>query len=215
MPDEMSARSRLTGIEIDPITAAIARRLYPDADIRTQGFEDAMLVERSFDLAISNVPFGDYKLHDPSVQRAQLSHSRLFFREGDREGPARRIAGFHHVERNAGQGELHACAIISATKRISSARSGCRTPRSRRTRTRKSQPTSFSFAGCADGEKPGGPAWLNLAEHTNPRRRDISDQRILRRESAHDARRRWRTPARCIAATKPALVPDGRDLATA
>ena len=61
MPEEMSARSRMTGIEVDPLTVNIARKLYPDADIRSQGFETAALVENSFDLAISNVPFGDYK----------------------------------------------------------------------------------------------------------------------------------------------------------
>ena len=46
MPAEMSARSRLTGIEIDPLTASIARQLYPDADIRAQGFETAALARR-------------------------------------------------------------------------------------------------------------------------------------------------------------------------
>ena len=60
MPPEMSARSRLTGIELDPLTTNIARELYPDADIRAQGFEDAARVDCAFDLAISNVPFGDY-----------------------------------------------------------------------------------------------------------------------------------------------------------
>jgi Methyltransferase domain len=64
MPEEMSVRSTLTGVEVDPLTAAIARQLYPDADIRAQGFETASLPDGSFDLAISNVPFGDYKLHD-------------------------------------------------------------------------------------------------------------------------------------------------------
>ena len=101
MPGEMSARSRLTGIEIDPLTAKIARQLYPDADIRAQGFETAALGDGSFDLAISNVPFGDYKLHDPSVQRAQFSRSRLLLRESGRKCPARWIAGLRHVQRNA------------------------------------------------------------------------------------------------------------------
>jgi type I restriction-modification system DNA methylase subunit len=64
MPEEVSAHSLLTGVEIDPITAAIAQRLYPDGDIRSQGYESAALPNESFDLAISNVAFGDYKLHD-------------------------------------------------------------------------------------------------------------------------------------------------------
>ena len=68
MPAEMQSRSQLTGIEIDPVSASIARKLYPGADIRTQGFETAALPDDSFDLAISNVPFGDYKVHDAGVQ---------------------------------------------------------------------------------------------------------------------------------------------------
>ena len=51
MPETMHARSRLTGIELDPVTAAIASKLYPNADLRCQGFENAALVDGSFDLA--------------------------------------------------------------------------------------------------------------------------------------------------------------------
>ena len=82
MPDEMSARSRLTGIEVDTVTANIARQLYPDADIRRQGFETAALVENSFDLAISNVPFGDYKLHDPQLNEENFLVHDYFFAKG-------------------------------------------------------------------------------------------------------------------------------------
>jgi adenine-specific DNA methylase len=39
--------------------------LYPDADIREQPFEKSKLADESFDLAVSNVPFGDYTVHDP------------------------------------------------------------------------------------------------------------------------------------------------------
>ncbi|HEV2455350.1 MAG TPA: methyltransferase domain-containing protein, partial [Verrucomicrobiae bacterium] len=65
MPEQMLRRSTITGVEIDPLTARIARALYPDADIRQQPFEKSKLTDESFDLAISNVPFGDYTVHDP------------------------------------------------------------------------------------------------------------------------------------------------------
>ena len=79
MPEEISARSLLTGVEIDPLTAAIAQQLYPGADIRAQGYETAALPNESFDLAISNVPFGDYKLHDPQFNdRNFLVHDYFF-----------------------------------------------------------------------------------------------------------------------------------------
>jgi len=65
MPEAMRRQSRITGIEIDGITARIARALYPESDIRHQSFEQSNLPDGSFDLAISNVPFGDYRPFDP------------------------------------------------------------------------------------------------------------------------------------------------------
>ena len=65
MPEAMLKQSSVTAIEIDPLTARIARALYPDADLRQQPFEKSKLADAGFDLAISNVPFGDYTVHDP------------------------------------------------------------------------------------------------------------------------------------------------------
>ena len=65
MPEAMLKNSTITGVEIDPLTARIAKALYPDADIREQPFEKSKLMDDAFDLAISNVPFGDYTVHDP------------------------------------------------------------------------------------------------------------------------------------------------------
>ena len=65
MPEAMLRRSTVTGIEIDPLTARIAKALYPDADIRPQAFEQTKLADGFYDLAVSNVPFGDYTVHDP------------------------------------------------------------------------------------------------------------------------------------------------------
>ncbi|HEX3718115.1 MAG TPA: methyltransferase domain-containing protein, partial [Verrucomicrobiae bacterium] len=53
MPEEMLRQSVVTGIEIDPLTARIAKALYPGADIREQPFEKSKLADESFDLAIS------------------------------------------------------------------------------------------------------------------------------------------------------------------
>ncbi|MGH3190580.1 MAG: hypothetical protein ACRDOL_25605, partial [Streptosporangiaceae bacterium] len=55
----------MTGVELDPVTAAIAAALYPDADIMTGSFADTRLPAGSFDAAIGNVPFSEVKLHDP------------------------------------------------------------------------------------------------------------------------------------------------------
>jgi adenine-specific DNA methylase len=65
MPDDLQARSRITGIEIDSVTARSAKLLYPDADIRRKPFEESVLPDGGFDVAVGSVPFGDYKPFDP------------------------------------------------------------------------------------------------------------------------------------------------------
>jgi N12 class adenine-specific DNA methylase len=79
MPEPMLAHSTITGIEIDPLTAQIAKALYPDADIRHQAFENTRLAENYFDAAISNIPFGDYKPYDPKLnEHGFLIHDYFF-----------------------------------------------------------------------------------------------------------------------------------------
>ena len=63
LPDSMQG-SRLYGIELDSVTGRIAKQLYPDADIAIAGFEKTDLPDNFFDLAIGNVPFGNYKLSE-------------------------------------------------------------------------------------------------------------------------------------------------------
>ncbi|WP_246846538.1 helicase [Humibacter ginsenosidimutans] len=55
----------MTGVELDPVTAAISHALYPQADIRAESFADTRMPEGFFDAAIGNVPFGKVILHDP------------------------------------------------------------------------------------------------------------------------------------------------------
>ena len=56
--------ARVTGVELDPVTASIAAKLYPDADIASESFAGTRAPEGSFDLAIGNVPFGNFALTD-------------------------------------------------------------------------------------------------------------------------------------------------------
>ncbi|HUA66409.1 MAG TPA: methyltransferase domain-containing protein, partial [Alphaproteobacteria bacterium] len=79
MPEEMLRLSTITGVEIDPLTVRIAKALYPDAEIRGQPFEKSKLTDDSFDLAISNVPFGDYTVHDPRWNKYKFSIHDYFF----------------------------------------------------------------------------------------------------------------------------------------
>ncbi|HEY3914415.1 MAG TPA: DEAD/DEAH box helicase family protein, partial [Verrucomicrobiae bacterium] len=79
MPEAMSDKSSVTAIELDPLTARIAKALYPDADVRNQPFEEARLLDEYFDLAISNIPFGDYKPFDAKFSRYGFQIHDYFF----------------------------------------------------------------------------------------------------------------------------------------
>src|SRR5437867_11021208 len=79
MPETMLRRSTITGIEIDPLTAHIAKALYPDSDIRAQPFEQSKLADGFYDAAVSNVPFGDYTIHVPRWNSYKLPIHDYFF----------------------------------------------------------------------------------------------------------------------------------------
>jgi len=79
MPDDMHARSLITGIEIDSITARLARMLYPDADLRHQPFEESKLAHSFYDVAISNIPFGDFTVTDPRFKAWKFVIHDYFF----------------------------------------------------------------------------------------------------------------------------------------
>lgn len=79
MPPEMHGKSQLTAVELDGLTARLARTLYPDTDLRAEGFESALLATNSFDLAVSNIPFGDYRPHDPRFNPRRFRIHDYFF----------------------------------------------------------------------------------------------------------------------------------------
>ena len=82
MPDSIQSRSTITGIEIDPLTAQIAKALYPDADIQNKPFENAQLANEFYDVAISNIPFGDYKPYDLKFNKLGFLIHDYFFAAG-------------------------------------------------------------------------------------------------------------------------------------
>lgn len=66
MPREIRGMSNLTGIELDPITAKIAKYLYPQAKVHNSGFQDIQITPGSYDLAIGNPPFAKDGVFDPA-----------------------------------------------------------------------------------------------------------------------------------------------------
>lgn len=77
IPDSMKD-SRLYGVELDPISGRIAGKLYPAAEITVAGFETTD--RRDFyDIAVGNVPFGNYKVNDRAYNRLNFSIHNYFF----------------------------------------------------------------------------------------------------------------------------------------
>ena len=77
LPDTMQD-SRLYGVELDSITGRIAKKLYPQADITVAGFETTD--RRDFyDLAVGNMPFGQYKVNDKAYNKLGFSIHNYFF----------------------------------------------------------------------------------------------------------------------------------------
>ncbi len=91
LPESMS-QSRLYGVELDSITGRIARQLYPDAQIEIRGFEKTSRKD-FFDVAVGNVPFGNYKVADkPFDKYGFLIHDYFFAKALEQVRPGGVIA---------------------------------------------------------------------------------------------------------------------------
>ena len=78
LPDGME-RSKLHGIEIDPLSGRIARQLYQKANIAIGGFEDTKLPDDHFDVVLGNVPFGEFKVNDSRYNSQKFLIHDYFF----------------------------------------------------------------------------------------------------------------------------------------
>jgi N12 class adenine-specific DNA methylase len=87
IPDSMR-ESKLYGVELDSVTARIAQKLYPGADIRQMGFEKTDFSDAFFDLAIGNVPFGQFGVIDKRYEKQHFNiHSYFFAKSLDKVRP--------------------------------------------------------------------------------------------------------------------------------
>ncbi len=92
MPDSMK-ESRLYGVELDSITGRIAKQLYPQADVQVKGFEKTDYPNDFFDVAIGNVPFGQYKVADKQYDKNNfLIHDYFFAKTLDKVRPGGVVA---------------------------------------------------------------------------------------------------------------------------
>lgn len=82
MPQEIAENAKLYGVELDRITGKIATKLYPQAKIQIKGFEETAFQDNSFDLMVTNVPFGGYTVFDPDYNKYNFYIHDYFIAKG-------------------------------------------------------------------------------------------------------------------------------------
>jgi len=93
MLPESLGKSKLYGVELDDITGRIAKQLYPQADVQIKGFEKTDYPNDFFDVAVGNVPFGQYKVADKLYDRQNfLIHDYFFAKTLDKVRPGGVVA---------------------------------------------------------------------------------------------------------------------------
>ncbi|MDD4690465.1 MAG: hypothetical protein PHE51_12090, partial [Eubacteriales bacterium] len=93
MPEELKKNSKLYGYELDDVSGRIAKQLTQNADIKIHGYETNEAPDNFFDIAIGNIPFGDYRLHDPKFNKHKfLIHDYFIAKTLDKVRPGGIIA---------------------------------------------------------------------------------------------------------------------------
>ncbi len=92
LPESMN-KSKLFGVELDDISGRISKQLYQKADIQVKGFEETQYEDNFFDVAIGNVPFGNYKVYDRIYDKHNfMIHDYFFGKTLDKVRPGGIIA---------------------------------------------------------------------------------------------------------------------------
>lgn len=74
MPRSIREKSELYGVELDSVTGAIAKKLHPNTHIEVRGFEEVPYQNNSFDLVLTNVPFGNFRIADKNYDKPYMIH---------------------------------------------------------------------------------------------------------------------------------------------
>jgi len=213
MPEEMLRRSAIIGIEIDPLTARIAKALYPDADIREQPFEKMKLGDESFDLAVSNVPFGDYTVHDPRWNDYKFPiHDYFFAAALDKVRPGGLLM-FITSRHTLDKLDSTLRAMLSEKAELLGA---IRLPNNAFKKNAGTEVTTdiVMLRKLRPGEPPRGPAWTAAVDFTNdrPEQFPINEYFAVHPDMMLG---RMRLARGMYRDGEPVLAPDDRDLGEA
>ena len=208
-----SGSSAITGIEIDPLTARIAKALYPDADIREQPFEKSKLTDESFDLAISNVPFGDYTVHDPRWNEYKFPiHDYFFAAALDKVRPGGLLM-FVTSRHTLDKLDSTLRETLSEKTELLGA---IRLPNTAFKKNAGTEVTTdiVMLRKLRAGESPHGPAWKMAADFTNDRQEKFSINEYF---ATHPEMMlgKMRLARGMYRDDEPVLAPDDRDLGEA
>jgi N12 class adenine-specific DNA methylase/adenine-specific DNA methylase len=213
VPEDILRRSTITGIEIDPLTARIAKAVYPDSDIRGQPFEQSKLADGFYDLAISNVPFGDYTVHDPRWNNYKFPiHDYFFAASLDKVRPGGLLMFI------TSRGTMD--KLDSTLRELLSTRTellgAIRLPNDAFKRNAGTEVTTdiIMLRKLRTGEAPTGTAWKETADYAN----DIGESFTLNEYFAARPEMmlgRMRLSGRMYRDNEPTLESDKRDLGEA
>jgi N12 class adenine-specific DNA methylase len=214
MPFGMLRQSAITGIEVDSISARITKALYPDIDLRIQPFEQTKLADGFYDLAISNVPFGDYTVHDPKWNSYKLPIHDYFFAAALEKVRPDGLLIFITSRHTMDKRDSTLRELLSMRTELLGA---IRLPNDAFKRNAGTEVTTdiLMLRKLRNGEAPAGPNWKELASHTN----EIGEAFTINEYFAQRSQMmlgRMRFDAHGMyGRNEPTLEPDGRNLGVA
>lgn len=173
MPADVRAASALHGVELDHITSGIATQLYPEAKIARMGYQDYVIPDGYFDIAIGNPPFGADKLYDG--RRKDLSgfniHNYFFARSIDALRPGG-VLGMVVTNRMLDSASDKARQYIADRADFLGA---IRLPNNAFAKNAGTEVTTdiIFLRRRAEGEAPAGAQWMNTVDYTDKEGRTV------------------------------------------
>jgi len=211
MPEEMHGRSQITGIEIDSITHRLSKLLYPDADLRHQPFEETKLADSFYDVAIGNIPFGDFKIFDQRFKKWNFVIHDYFFAATLAKV---RPGGLILFITSKGTLDKVDSGLRTYMSQHADLLGAIRLPNDAFKRNANTEVTTdlVMLRKRLPGELPSGPAWKGLIEITNSLEETISVNEYF---AAHPEMMlgEMQMSGQMYGRGEPTLVSNGRDLA--
>jgi N12 class adenine-specific DNA methylase len=213
MPEKLHRSSSITGIELDSLTARISQKLYADADIRHSPYETAKLADGFYDVAISNVPFGDYQPYDKRFNAYKFPiHDYFFAASLERV----RAGGLVFFITSKGTLDKKSPYLRKHLSKQADLIAAIRLPNTAFRENANTEVTTdiVILQKRLPGQSPSGPAWQESVPNTNQH----GEEMVINEYFASNPQQmlgKMELKSTMYRANEPALVSDGRDLTLA